>query len=639
MSIALLQNITKSYGAELIFSGVSFRVDGRDRIGLVGPNGAGKTTLLGILSGALQPDQGTFSLAEGTTVGYLPQIITFDATHSLYEEMLSVFAEVHQWEQELHQLAARMAEPETLDDADAYQQVLERYADLLERFEHAGGYTTEQRVRQVLDGLGFSRAQQSAPATQLSGGQQTRAALGKLLLQQPQLLLLDEPTNHLDLMAIEWLEEYLTSWDGAFILVSHDRYFLDRVTQRTIDISHGRAELYPGNYSNYLRLRAERLVRWQREYEEQQEYIARTEDFIRRYKAGQRSREARGRQTLLDRMERIARPPSDRTMTFRISPTVQPGQVVLSTENLVVGFSAPRTTSAGGLPEATLRVQVPDTEIMRGDRIGLIGANGGGKTTLLRTLIGHLQPLQGRAIRGHNVRIGYYAQTHEHLDENALVIDEVRNSSHLSPEGARTYLGRFLFTGDDALKTVSALSGGERSRLALAKLTLEGANLLVLDEPTNHLDLPSREALEQILAAFDGTLIFVSHDRYFTDALASTLWVLQDGAVTIHRGNYTSYRTRRSQSSTAPERETVSLKQRNPNTTRASAASHGQSRSIEHVEADIQAAEAVLRDLEQALVTASEAGDVAHIADLGTQYDAAKEHLDSLYAEWEGLAG
>ncbi|MGE5333281.1 MAG: ribosomal protection-like ABC-F family protein [Nitrososphaerota archaeon] len=632
MSIAVITELTKSYGAELILQGVSFRVDARDRIGLVGPNGAGKTTLLNLLAGRLEPDGGEIAYAQGTIVGYLPQVAEFEPHHSLYEEMLASLEHIHAWEREMTELAALMSDPDVLADVGRYNAILERYADLQARFEHAGGYTLEQRVQQVLDGLGFSREQQAAPASHLSGGQQTRAALGKLLLQEPELLLLDEPTNHLDLAALEWLENYLIAWQGAVIVVSHDRYFLDRVTERTIEVDRQRAEVYPGNYSKYVQLRAERLERWAKDYEEQQEYIARTEEFVRRYKAGQRSKEARGRQKMLDKLERIERPPVAGKLKFRMGAQIESGEIVLTTDMLVVGYPA----SARG---AGVRVSVADTQVARGERIGLIGPNGGGKTTLLRTLIGQIAPLEGRAVLGHNVQIGYYAQTHEHLNPRATLLDEIRNASHLSEEGARSYLGRFLFSGDDVFKQIGALSGGERSRLALAKLTLQGANFLVLDEPTNHLDLPARQVLEEVLASYDGTLIFVSHDRYFVDALATTVWMLEDGAITTHVGNYTAWRARKTQAqnaaATQAAREVASSRR---SAQRDVARPIGQTRSVAQVELEISEQEAALSQLEQALAVASSAADVARINELAAQYEAARERLDQLYQQWQEIA-
>ena len=550
--------------------------------------------------------------------------------------MLASLEHVYAWEREMADLAERMGDPRVLANPDAYNAVLERYAELQGRFEHAGGYTLEQRVQQVLDGLGFSREQQSAPASHLSGGQQTRAALGKLLLREPELLLLDEPTNHLDLSALEWLENYLTAWQGAVIVVSHDRYFLDRVTERTIEVDHHRAEVYPGNYTRYVQLRAEKLERWAKDYEAQQEYIARTEEFVRRYKAGQRSKEARGRQKMLDKLERIERPPVTGALKFRMGAQIESGETVLTTDKLVVGYP-PGARGAG------VRVSVPDMQVQRGERIGLIGPNGGGKTTLLRTLIGQIPPLEGRAILGHNVQIGYYAQTHEHLNPRATLLDEIRHSSSLSEEGARSYLGRFLFSGDDVFKPIGALSGGERSRLALAKLTLQGANFLVLDEPTNHLDLPARQVLEEVLASYDGTLIFVSHDRYFVDALATMIWMLEDGAITTHVGNYTAWRNRKAQAQSAAAtqaaREAASARRNGQRSSGETGKTGGaQGRTVDQVEREIGEQEAALAKLEQALAEASAAADVARITELAAEYEAARERLDQLYQQWQDLA-
>jgi ATP-binding cassette subfamily F protein 3 len=650
MSIAVISDLSKSFGAELIFSGVSFRVDAKDRIGLVGPNGAGKTTLLNLLAGKLEPDTGNISFASGVTTGYLAQVADFHPSRVLVDEMRAVFAHVHTWEAELAELAARMGDPAMLADPEAHEAALERYADLQSRFEHAGGYTIEQRVHQVLDGLGFTREQQDAPATRLSGGQQTRAALGRLLLLEPDLLLLDEPTNHLDLAALEWLEDYLLNWRGAVIAVSHDRYFLDRVTTRTIEIAHQRAELYPGAYTRYVQLREERLERWRKDYDAQQEHIAHTEEFIRRYKAGQRAKEARGRQKQLDRLERIERPPVDGKLKFHLGAAIEPGEIILTTEKLVAGYQDHSDSGSG------LRVGMADTKIERGARVGLIGPNGGGKTTLLRVIVGQLSPLEGRAVLGHNVQVGYYAQTHENLNLNATLVDEIRSVSHLSEEGARGYLGRFLFSGDDVFKPVGTLSGGERSRIALAKLTLQGANFLVLDEPTNHLDLPAREALEAILREYDGTLLFVSHDRYFVDALATTVWALEDGAITVYEGSYTRYRALRAQatqqrlqaSQRAQVRPAAEEHERDekrddavPTRLRGKRGKRGDDatmRTAEQVEREITTHEARLVTLEADLASASASADLMRIGELGAEYERERALLDTLYAEWQALA-
>src|SRR2546429_6800051 len=437
MPIVSVIQVGKSFGAERIFAGVNFQINEQDRIGLIGQNGAGKSTLLDMLAGREEPDEGTIAVARNTRIGYLTQITDFQPENSLREEMITVFAKVREWEQELGELALELATPAAQNDTVLHEQLLNRYDELQTSFEHMGGYTYENRIEQVVDGLGFTREQQEAPVKYLSGGQETRASLAKLLLQEPDLLLLDEPTNHLDLASLEWLETYLLSWNSAMVIVAHDRYFLDKVASRTIDLAFGRIEEYPGNYTKYLHLREERMERRLREYEAQQAHIAHTEEFIRRYKAGQRSREARGRQKLLDRMERVERPQDFPEMRFEFTSVVDSGLVVILTQKLAAGY----------IDEANQRtelVRVADLELLRGDCVGLLGPNGSGKTTLLRTIIGELPPLSGQVHLGHNVRIGYYSQTHAGLNAERSIIDEIRQASVLSEEGARTFLGRFL---------------------------------------------------------------------------------------------------------------------------------------------------------------------------------------------------
>src|SRR6266568_5119068 len=640
MPIVSVIQVSKSYGAERIFDSVSFQINENDRIGLVGPNGAGKSTLLNIIARREEPDEGSVALTRNTRIGYLPQVVDFQPENTLREEMLTVFADVHSWENDLSELALALASPAAHEDIVLHEKLLQRYADLQVRFEHAGGYTYENRVDQVLDGLGFTREQQQSPVFQLSGGQQTRAALGKLLLQEPDLLLLDEPTNHLDLKALEWLETYLINWKGAMVVVAHDRYFLDKVVSRTIEMAFARIEEYPGNYTKYLRLREERMERRLREYEAQQAHIAHTEEFIRRYKAGQRSREARGRQKLLDRLERVERPQDFPEMRFEFTPVVDSGLVVISTQKLAVGYISEAK-------ERTELVRVADLELLRGDRVGLLGPNGSGKTTLLRTIIGGLPPVGGQLFLGHNVRIGYYSQTHTGLDDERSIIDEIRQVSALSEEGARTFLGRFLFSGDDVFKPISALSGGERSRVALAKLTLQGSNLLILDEPTNHLDLQSRQFLEEVLGEFEGTLLFVSHDRYFIDRLATNVWVIEDGILIPYIGNYTEYCThKRPIVLDIPTRPTnsdevqVTLPKPAPVSARSSSkkASKIKERTVEDLEQDIEKAEAQVKAVEAALSEAALNADAARLTQLTTDYEQSKARVDELLEEWERLA-
>src|SRR5437764_8321821 len=635
MPIVSVIQVSKSYGAERIFDSVSFQINENDRIGLVGPNGAGKSTLLNIIARREEPDEGSVALTRNTRIGYLPQVVDFQPENTLREEMLTVFADVHSWENELSELALALASPAAHEDIALHEKLLQRYADLQVRFEHAGGYTYENRVDQVLDGLGFTREQQQSPVFQLSGGQQTRAALGKLLLQEPDLLLLDEPTNHLDLKALEWLETYLINWKGAMVVVAHDRYFLDKVVSRTIEMAFARIEEYPGNYTKYLHLREERMERRLREYEAQQAHIANTEEYIRRYKAGQHSREARGRQKLLDRLERVERPQDFPEMHFEFNAVVDSGQLVLSTQKLVVGYVP---AYPGGEPNAL--VQVADLELLRGDRVGLLGPNGAGKTTLLRTIIGELPPLSGQVYPGHNVRIGYYSQTHEGLNADRTIIDEIRQVSVLSEDGARSFLGRFLFTGDDVFKPIGALSGGERSRVALAKLTLLGSNVLILDEPTNHLDLQSRQFLEEVLGEFEGTLLFVSHDRYFIDSLATKVWVIEDGVLIPYMGNYTEYRTQK-------QPLVLDIPSSVKNDSKAASPAPKSSgkksvkvkvRTLEDVEREIEKAEERVKSVEEALAEAALNADAALLTQLTADYEQARALVDELLTEWERLA-
>jgi ATP-binding cassette subfamily F protein 3 len=638
MPIVNVVDVEKSYGSDLVFSGVSFQIQEQDLIGLIGPNGEGKSTLLNLLAGREEPDKGSIAIARSLRIGYLTQIVDFQPENTLREEMLAVFDQVRAWEHELEDLARAMSEAASRGRETEREALMQQYAELQQRFEHAGGYTYDYKVSQVLDGLGFTREQQASPVRHLSGGQQTRAALGKLLLQEPDLLLLDEPTNHLDLAALEWLESYLAGWKGAMVVVAHDRYFLDKVVSRIIELAFGRIEEYPGNYSQYLRLREERMERRMREYEAQQAHIAHTEEFIRRYKAGQRSREARGRQKLLDRLERVERPREFQSMQFEFNSVVDSGQVVLSTQNLVVGYPASRAGS-----EDNVLMHVADLEVLRGDRIGLIGPNGSGKTTLLRTITGRQAPLAGHVYPGHNVRIGYYSQTHEGLNLERTVIDEIRQVSTLSEDGARSFLGRFLFSGDDVFKPIGALSGGERSRVALAKLTLQGSNFLVMDEPTNHLDLQSRQFLEEVLGDFEGTLLVVSHDRYFIDRLATKVWAVEDGVLIPYLGNYTEYRTRKrpivldvpaavKKQAPAPAERVAT-----PGKSGQKKQAKGKVRTIEDVERDIEKAEAQVKLLEEELSQAALSGDAAQLTQLTATYEQARLRVDELLEEWEIL--
>ncbi len=631
MTLLNATNLSKYYGAELIFHEVSFQIARGEKVAIVGMNGAGKSTLLRIIAGHETPDSGNINLARGTRVAYLAQETRFNGERTLWQEMEQALAEINQWRNELIELEARLADTTAPD----WEAVMERYGELSARFEHAGGYEIEHRIERTLHGLGFQSDQFHQRMSQLSGGQKTRAALAAALLSDPDLLLLDEPTNHLDMQAIEWLEQFLRTWDGTLIVVSHDRYFLERVTKRTLEISFNRLEDYPGSYEKYLTLKAERIERRLKEYQAQQAFIARTEEFIRRYKAGQRAREARGREKRLERLKRehlVERPKAAAKLRLTLDSQLRSGEVVLRLDGLVIGYRGARS-------DGQVLLRADDLTIRRGERVGLLGPNGCGKTTLLRTVIGQLPPLQGIVRFGHEVRAGYYAQGHDELVWHNTVLEEVlRVAPGLGEGAARNLLARFLFTGDDVFKRIADLSGGERSRVALAQLTLQPGNLLLLDEPTNHLDIDAREALEAVLKEYNGSLLFVSHDRYFIDALADKLWIVEQGRIKQFIGNYSEYIAAKSATPPIPPPQAAEAKAPAAKPTRPNDAERARQRRLAALEAEVTALEQDLARLSQELDAASQARDVARLTALGAQYAELERLLADKYAQWEQLA-
>jgi len=622
MSILTASGLAKSYGAQDVFWDVSVQIARGDKIGLVGPNGEGKTTLLRILAGLEEPTAGTVHRARGLQVGYLPQIVDLDSERTVYAEMLTAFADLRAQQAELRRLEEAMADPARREEA------MRRYDDLLTRFELAGGYTYEARIRQVLAGLGFSAEEWDQPLGQLSGGQRTRALLARLLLQAPDLLLLDEPTNHLDLAALEWLEDYLRQWPGSLVVVAHDRRFLDKVVGRIWDLGFGRLEKYVGNYSRYTELRAERMARRQAEYEAQQAHIAKTEAFIQRYKAGQRSKEARGRQKRLARLERIERPREAQTIHLRLEADLRSGDLVLMTKGLTVGYD----------PQHPL-FTCPDLILRQGQRAALIGPNGSGKTTFLRTVLGQVAPLAGEVRLGASLKIGYLAQTHETLTLEHTVLDEILEVKNLPVEKARTFLGRFLFHGDEVFKRIGDLSGGERSRVALAKLTLQEPNFLLLDEPTTHLDLPSQEVLQDVLVDFRGTILLVSHDRYLIDALATQVWLLEDDRLRVYPGDYGAYLAQREAEGRQAVEGTAKKQaqtQRRPENQERARRREVQQRAqrMAQLEEEIAVLEARLSEISRELTIASSTRALDKVRALGVEYEQVEAELNQRLAEW-----
>lgn len=510
-----LENISKSYADRVVLAGVSLALHAGERIALVGPNGSGKTTLLSILSGRLEPDDGNVFRSRDLSLALVEQrelALDAEAAHqTVLESALTVFDHLQQIEHRLMDHQHRMA-----SDPAALEEIGAEYAELQERFKLEGGFSFRSRTETVLAGLGLGRDLLHHPCGQLSGGQQSRLKLARALLEQPDLLLLDEPTNHLDLEATEWLEGFLTAYSKAFLVISHDRYFLDQVTRITLELRQGKLYRYSGSYSFFVKERAAQIEQQQTLFERQQGEIERTEDFIRRNLAGQKTKQAQSRRTRLAKLERIAAPEHSDSLRLRIREAPSSPHQVASLQNLRIGY------------DGCVLIDGLDLTIYRGNRFGIIGRNGSGKTTLLRVLLGELAPLRGKIYRTDGVLWGAYSQTQQDLNAGKTILSELHDLAPAAQEGAlRGYLANFLFRGDDIYKRIEMLSGGEKSRVALAKLFLRSYHVLVLDEPTNHLDIPSREVLEEALADFGGTIFVVSHDRYFLKRIGTRILQLE----------------------------------------------------------------------------------------------------------------
>jgi ATP-binding cassette subfamily F protein 3 len=636
MSLLIASNLTKYYGPDEVFHDVSVEVPHRARIALVGANGAGKTTLLNILMGADIPNEGNVSVAGNAQIGFLPQRPELAGNHTLWEEQMRAFEHLRFTEHELARLEHAMADPQQYDAA------LTEYGPMQEQFELAGGYTYESRMKIVLQGVGFTPRDYDTPLARLSGGQKTRALLARLLLNEPDILILDEPTNHLDIEAVEWLENFLRDFSGAVVAVSHDRYFMDAFATTIWELEYGNLEVYRGNYSHYVQQRDERHERLQKEYESQQAFVEKEQAYIRKHMGSRWTSQAKGRLKKLETMKKrgkiIAKPRGERKdMNLRLSASIRSGDKVLITENLAIGYADDRQTL----------FNTPDITLYRGETAALIGPNGVGKSTFLKTVIGQIEPLSGTAEIGAAVKVGYFAQAHERLNPQNTLIDEINTVKQMPVSEARHYLARFLFTGDDTFRTVDTLSGGERGRLALAKLVLDGANLLLLDEPSNHLDIDSQEVLEAALSQFDGTILLVSHDRYLIDALATQIWSAQPGEMVVFKGTYREYiaeRNKRADNAPIAELSAVSKREEHFTNHDSTPNKHGLNpfqlkKRLAEVEREIHEVEGRLEALTQAIAEASMSGDAGKVHELGEDYNLTEAELQSIMEQWEILVG
>ena len=659
MNILEVQGLSKSFGIHELFHDVSFKIAKGEHVGFVGANGAGKTTLLSCMLGGEEYDAGTVHFASGATVGYLAQQAEL-GERTLYDEFRTAFDDIEALRAKKARLEQTIAARKSDDEA-----LLDEYSRVVERYEHMAGYDYEARLRRVAFGLGFTDEDLARDITHLSGGQRTRVALAKALLREPDILLLDEPTNHLDIEMIEWLEGFILSYRGAVLLISHDRFFLDRVATKILALEHETVTTYDGNYTYYQKVSAARRSALESAYEKQQEHIRETEEYIRRYKAGIKAKQARGRESQLKRLKRIVLPPEKAAFDyFAFSPPAECAERVAECEDVAVSFGEHKIFDHVNLL------------IHRGDGVAIVGQNGAGKTTLLRLIVGELLPTTGRVKIGNRVKIGYFSQHHEGLHPERTVLDEILYDFGVDEGEARNYLGAFLFRGDDVYRIVGDLSGGEQSRLAFLKLMLTGANFLVLDEPTNHLDIPAKEAVEEALLAFPGTFVAVSHDRYFLNKVANVTVELEHGTLTEYDGDYSYYREKKDEAAKekAEQEEAAQAKRQEPfekaETKAENRANDDKDKThqsenddrdeekaalrakykiptnlsetkrvemISRAEAQIAMAEAELKMLEHEMNDPALQSDPDRSQQIADEYAAKEAELDGYYEKWEVL--
>ena len=630
MIILQANKIERSFAGEVLFDNINLQVDERDRIALVGKNGAGKSTLLKILVGEEEPTSGEINKKKDISLSYLAQDSRFESENTIYDEMLHVFDDLRRTEQQLRQMELEMGEKSGED----LNKLMSDYDRLSENFRQAGGFTYEADIRAILNGFKFDESMWQMKIAELSGGQNTRLALAKMLLEKPNLLVLDEPTNHLDIETIAWLENYLVNYSGALIIVSHDRYFLDKVATITLDLTKHSLDRYVGNYSRFVELKEQKLATEAKNYEKQQKEIAALEDFVNRNLVrASTTKRAQSRRKQLEKMERLNKPEAGKksaNMTFQSEK--MSGNVVLTVENAAIGY------------DGEVLSQPINLDLRKMNAVAIVGPNGIGKSTFIKSIVEQIPFIKGEKRFGANVEVGYYDQTQSKLTPSNTVLDELWNDFKMTPEvEIRNRLGAFLFSGDDVKKSVGMLSGGEKARLLLAKLSMENNNFLILDEPTNHLDIDSKEVLENALIDFDGTLLFVSHDRYFINRVATHVLELSENGSTLYLGDYDYYVDKKAEMEVSLTEEASTSNQAKEvssvNDYQAQKESQKEARKlmrqIENLEAEIEELESQSQAISEQML---ETNDAEKLMELQAELDKISHRQEEAMLEWEELS-
>ncbi|MTR53518.1 ATP-binding cassette domain-containing protein [Streptococcus parasanguinis] len=631
MIILQANKIERSFAGEVLFDNISLQVDERDRIALVGKNGAGKSTLLKILVGEEEPTSGEINKKRDLSLSYLAQDSRFESSNTIYDEMLHVFEDLRKTEKTLRQMELEMGEKTGAD----LEKLMQDYDRLSEEFRQAGGFTYEADIRAILNGFKFDESMWQMKIEELSGGQNTRLALAKMLLEKPNLLVLDEPTNHLDIETIAWLENYLVNYSGALLIVSHDRYFLDKVATITLDLTKHSLDRYVGNYSSFVEQKEQKLLTEAKNYEKQQKEIAALEDFVNRNLVrASTTKRAQSRRKQLEKMERLDKPEAGTKsahMTFHSGKTS--GNVVLTVEEAAVGY------------DDQILSEPINLDIRKMNAVAIVGPNGIGKSTLIKSIVGQIPFIKGEARFGANVEVGYYDQTQSNLTPHNSVLDELWNDFKLTPEvEIRNRLGAFLFSGDDVKKTVGMLSGGERARLLLAKLSMENNNFLILDEPTNHLDIDSKEVLENALIDFDGTLLFVSHDRYFINRVATQVLELSEEGSTLYLGDYDYYLEKKAEleALATAQAEAVPVSSTEEVTSNDYHLQKQNQKELRKITRRIEQLEAEMEELDQKIQDITETmhstNDAANLVQLQSDLDQLTVQQEAVMEEWAELS-